>query len=195
MSVPCFSSVEELRPIFDHKILISFTEQTSYLTNTTTKMGDKEKKLSFEIVIGTVLSGFKHADGGMGTDLEEEQKATLIHELLHVFHFCIHGQGFGLGKGAFGLSGRDYELAIDAEAYRITRTDKPLLRKIVEKLTLSTNCLFIYAGSTTPFLSFHKILVSDMLSQIAGQLAFVNPEQIKVIRVARQLAIQFKTKR
>ena len=185
----CFSSIEDLNPILQEGLLVIFVQPNTFLKNTITKER-RNRRPFFTIKIATAITEMIHPDGTIGTDLMGEQKVTLVHELIHAFHYAIEtptGQSFRQAELFGFLKNKEYELEIDRVAHGIVRDNENFFESLVAELILNPNCEFRYEVGSTPFLSFHKKVISCMLSRVAGRLAFGNQEQIKILRMALQL--------
>lgn len=186
--VPCFSSTEELQPILDKGILVTFSDKPNIFSvfsviNTVRKFEDYPR---FRTWIGTALKHFEGPTSGVrSSDLLEAQKVTLIHELLHVFHYCTTGQSFGRGRGAFGLNNKEYEAAIDEEAFRIVRQNSPFFAAVILELTVHQKCSWKYEVINTPFCHFHRDLILSKLQ--AERLKFGDPTQIRMLNLLREI--------
>ncbi|MBI2670309.1 MAG: hypothetical protein HYX20_04160 [Candidatus Yanofskybacteria bacterium] len=186
----CFSCIEDLNPILRAGLLVIFVKPNTPLKNTIVQWSDRRPCST--IRIATTITEMKHSDGILGTDLLEEQKVVLIHELIHAFHYTLEApSGSNLNQAElFGFSTKkEYELEIDRAAYGIVKNNENFFESLVAELILNPNCEFRYEVKVTPFLFFHKKIISDMLSQTARRLAFGNSEQIKILRIAHQLGV------
>jgi len=175
-------------------ISITFSNKTNtdcFLINSVCRK--KNRFPRFRILIGTAPIHFKfekeYDSGVRGKNLLEEQKITLMHELIHIFHCHLTGEPLGclydvLG---FGTMSCEYEKTVDRKALEIVRRDG-LFEAIVAELSFHPDCKWKYEVAT-PFFDFHRDLISYRLLSQVGRLQFSNPQQIQLLRLCRQMYI------
>lgn len=189
MIFPCLSSIEELRPALDRGVLVTLSDDWGGLFRFNNIAEKHEGYPHFRIRVGATDSSFNYPFfEKRGNDLLEKQKIVLVHELLHIFHFCTTGQGFTpLATRAFGSEEREREKAIDEGALRIVGQDAELFGAIVLELSANPKCSWKYEVTDTPFYRFHRDLVLSNLLAQAGRLQFGNPRQIKLLQLSREV--------
>ena len=185
-TILCFSSVEELDVAFKDGISVVFVKPGAYLRNRL--ILDHATRRS-TIRIATTLEEMKHSNGSLGMDLLEEQKVTLIHELIHLFiSFRLKDCYLSYQYHEFNMKMKDFELAIDTHAYAIVRFQPNLLEDIVCQLTLSQKCTIEYEVEQTPFRRFHLSIIHD---KILGNLRFGDPRQIEILNLIRPRQLNY----
>ena len=160
-----FTKVDDLEPLFEEGVIVSFDSDGIAAGNLSE--GDNKNRSYWEIRIDNRENIHRNSSHlpPLNTSFLEEQKATLLHEILHWWRAL---KGFEPLKPRLALSQSSYienEKIIDQAAYGIVKNQPDLVDAIVLELSLRQTCSFRYECDT-PFLWYHRSLVVRHLKGI-----------------------------
>ena len=182
MSEWAFTKITDLKLLFEEGITVSFDSNGIAAGNLS--LGEKKENVGplWEIRIDNREDIHRHnlKPPPWNTSFLEEQKATLLHEILHWWRAL---KGLEPLKPRLAFSQSLYienEKIIDQAAYGILKDRPDLLDLIVLELSLHRTCLFWYECNT-PFLGYHRDLVAGYLKGITAP-KFGDEQLIRLLR-------------
>ena len=192
MQIPCFSSINELGAVFQHGLRILFRETM------TTADG-----FSYKSPIGDQGLIIVRASGKFiftrPTDLPqlpylEEQKVTLVHELIHAFHRTSKFTQFIrphplITSAEENARHKEYEHAIERATHRIAIHNHSLFEQIMYELSARPSCCFDYEVKSTPFYKFHARLLEKFLRDMPSPINMVDERQMRLFKLAERMKV------
>lgn len=140
----CFSTIQELYPILDKNISITFAEQINHPNSLAA--------LTYEA--GEVKIEISTSRFGKIRSLESQQH-SLVHEFVHLFQLCTQGYTPTIKKpDALG------EKLINLTSSYLIKYRILLLDALMSELILRPNCSFAY-HSYTPFFHYHQACLKN----------------------------------
>ena len=184
MSEWVFTKVTDLESLFEEGVIVSFDSDGIAAGNLDDKWTIKNRvRPRWGIRIDRREEFHRNNNANTppwNTTFLEEQKATLLHEILHWWRAV---KGLEPQRPRLALSQSQYienEKIIDQAAFGIVKERPDLMDVIVLELSTRRTCRFQYECST-PFLQYHRDLILRYLKGI-GVPKFGDERTIRLLR-------------
>lgn len=144
----CFSSIEELAPVFEHGGQVIFIPIMIHPGCCIVR----GKDLPWEIVMRALAT-----KGLRG------QKETLVHEFVHLFHFSHNEYRLGPKEESFF-----HEMETERATAALIKRNPEIADEITKKLILHPNCSIVFRSEEdkNPFRDYYRSLCQSLENKI-----------------------------
>lgn len=190
---PCFTSVKDLTPVFDHGGHVIFVELI-IMPGSCAVRGF----LPWEIVMRADGESKKLCQHYDWTDLYlprtvlEDMKATLLHEFLHLYERSLDGYKHPQKLKERSRRHIAQERAIEEHVHRLLSADPDIVDDIMRELIMHPYCSIIFPDETrhAPFWTYYCSLVNELATKARnGMFEHGEAKRLKVLLAAEMAHI------